>query len=220
MNLSLFLIFATCIFTQFQVVLCDQEMWSKDMTNEIEIGPADSGYKEVHLRCIEQKRIFQVNIELDEDFSGVIYTRGSYASKDKDCFLHAKAGRKFRMKIPFDKCGTKREGDIFKTVLIVQYDEFLIMPGDAAFELECNVGPIVAEVTVDSAISTQPQVRKPISKISLADADPSGKPLPRHRQSVVTGEEGEVSFTPDDVRPRKKKKGGKEHNTKTVKIEL
>ncbi|XP_059468621.1 uncharacterized protein LOC132192603 isoform X2 [Neocloeon triangulifer] len=192
------------------------------MTNEIEIGPADSGYKEVHLRCIDKKRIFQVNIELDEDFSGVIYTRGSYAGKDKDCYLKAKSGRKFRMKIPFEKCGTKQEGDVYKTVLIVQYDEFLIMPGDAAFELECNLGPMVAEVTVDSSISTQPAVRKPLSKISLADADPSGKPLPRHRQSVVTGDEGQVSFTPDDVRPRssKKNKSGKEHNSKTVKIEL
>lgn len=30
------------------------------MTNEIEIGPADSGYKEIHLRCLEKKRFFQV----------------------------------------------------------------------------------------------------------------------------------------------------------------
>jgi hypothetical protein len=103
---------------------------------------------------------FQVNIELDEDFDGVIYTRGSYAGKDKDCFLQAKQpGRKFRMKIPFDKCGTKTEGDVVKTVLIIQYDEFLIMPGDAAFELECNLGPTVAEITLDSSITTQPQLR-------------------------------------------------------------
>jgi hypothetical protein len=61
-----------------------------------------------------------------------------------------------------------------------------------------------------------------VSKISLADADPVGKPLPRHKQSVVIGDEGEVAFTPDDVRPRKKGKSkAKEHNAKnTVKIEL
>jgi len=94
-----------------------------------------------------------VNIELDEDFSGVIYTRGSFASKDKDCFLKATEGRRFRMKIPFDKCGTKQDGDHFRTVLIVQYDDFLIMPGDAAFELECNLGP--TEVQVSASLSTE-----------------------------------------------------------------
>jgi hypothetical protein len=43
------------------------------------------------------------------------------------------------------------------------------------------------------------------SRISIADADPAGKELPRHRRSTVSSETGTVSFTPDDIRPRKKR---------------
>ena len=45
------------------------------------------------------------------------------------------------------------------------------------------------------------------SRIGLADPDPSsaGKPMPKHKKSTVEGAET-VTFTPDDVRPRKKKK--------------
>ena len=41
----------------------------------------------------------------------------------------------------------------------------------------------------------------------MADPDPSsaGKEMPKHKKSTVEGEET-VTFTPADVRPRKKKK--------------
>ena len=56
-----------------------------------------------------------------------------------------------------------------------------------------------------------------MASISLADPDPGAKPMPKHKRSTVT-ERGEVTFTPDDVRPRKKKKGGKK--AKSQKTEL
>ena len=45
------------------------------------------------------------------------------------------------------------------------------------------------------------------ARISLSDPDPSsaGKPLPKHKRSTVSSDTGKVVFTPDDVRPRKKK---------------
>lgn len=52
-----FFTFFSCV---YEAVRNDQELWRKDMTNEIEIGPADSGYKEIHLRCLDKKRFFQV----------------------------------------------------------------------------------------------------------------------------------------------------------------
>ena len=42
------------------------------------------------------------------------------------------------------------------------------------------------------------------SRIGLADPDPSAKELPKHKKSTVEGEDS-VVFTPDDIRPRKKK---------------
>ena len=50
------------------------------------------------------------------------------------------------------------------------------------------------------------------SRIGLADPDPSSadKEMPKHRKSTVEGGET-VTFTPDDVRPRKKKKKSQEY---------
>jgi hypothetical protein len=42
------------------------------------------------------------------------------------------------------------------------------------------------------------------SRISITDADPAGKELPHYKRSTVSSESETVSFTLDDVRPRKK----------------
>lgn len=89
---------------------------------------------------------------------------------------------------------------LFQTnVVIVQYDDWLIFPGDNAFEISCTKNG-------DSATHT--------ASISLADPDPSAKELPKHKKSTITGD-GSVVFTPDDIRPRKnKKKKDKEQKKK------
>ena len=58
-----------------------------------------------------------------------------------------------------------------------------------------------------------------MSRIGLADPDPSstGKAMPSHRRSTVQGGET-VTFTPADVRPRKK--GKKSKTVIEQKIEL
>ena len=94
--------------------------------------------------------------------------------------------------------------------MIVQHDDWLIFPGDTAFEISCNVNSEEAPGEV-------------LASIGLADPDPGAKELPKHRKSTVTATNS-VEFTPNDVRPRnknkkaktKKKKASKE-NIKTTK---
>ncbi len=55
------------------------------------------------------------------------------------------------------------------------------------------------------------------ASIGLADPDPAAKELPKHRKSTVWSDKGRALFTPDDVRPRRKKTKKKK---KTEKEEL
>lgn len=73
-----------------------------------------------------------------------------------------------------------------------QNDDFLIFPGDLAFEIGCRYDDEVPEAS-----------------IGLADPDPAAKEMPKHKKSTVTSKTGFVRFFPDDIRPRKKpsKKG-------------
>jgi len=173
------------------------EVWEKDMSNEVYIEASSEGFVSVQLTCGKKRMV--VEVEMEEDFDGVIYTRGSFMSKPKGCFLDAEGGTRQVLKIPFDKCGVKQmkgeeEGWIGHT-LVVQHDDWLIFPGDLAFTLQCN----------HSDQGTK-------SRIGLADPDPSSadKEMPKHKKSTVEGGET-VTFTPDDVRPRKKKKKSQEY---------
>jgi hypothetical protein len=68
-----------------------------------------------------------------------------------------------------------------------QNDDFLIFPGDLAFEIGCRYKDEVPEAS-----------------IGLADPDPAAKEMPKHKKSTVTSKTGFVQFFPDDIRPRKK----------------
>lgn len=46
--------------------------------------------------------------------------------------------RSFNMSFDLDKCQTKQKGKVYTNVLVLQHDKELIMPGDAAFTLECD----------------------------------------------------------------------------------
>ena len=112
--------------------------------------------------------------------------------RPKDCFYDAEDDREHTLKIPFDKCGVKEDSEGFLTqTIVVQHDDWLIFPGDLAFTLQCKrVG--------DTSWA----------RISLSDPDPSsaGKELPKHKKSTIESKSGQVVFTPEDVRPRKKSK--------------
>nr|CAD7460548.1 unnamed protein product [Timema tahoe] len=59
------------------------------------------------------------------------------------------------------------------------------------------------EIELRISVSAQNEVS---SRISIADADPAGQDLPRHRRSTVTNDSDTVSFTPEDIRPRRRKR--------------
>ena len=174
------------------LLVVSAETWEKDMSEEIYIEASSEGFTGVKLTCGKKRMVVEVNME--EDFDGIIYTRGSFMSKPKGCFYDAEEGTSHTLKIPFDKCDIKEDEDGFMSqVIVVQHDDWLIFPGDLAFSLHCKRGQ--AE---DSSVA----------RIGLSDPDPSsaGKSLPKHKRSTVESKGGKVVFTPDDIRPRKKKK--------------
>ena len=80
-------------------------MWRQEVGSQMEIGVANSGYRKVQLRCGAD--YMQVDVETDQDFGGVIYTRGSYHNKQPPCFLDPRSGRSFSLKFPLSQCQTK-----------------------------------------------------------------------------------------------------------------
>ncbi|XP_069699334.1 cuticlin-1 isoform X2 [Periplaneta americana] len=176
------------------------EVWRQEVGSQMEIGVSQAGYRRVQLRCGAD--YMQVDVETDDDFDGVIYTRGSYHNREAPCFLDPRGGRSFSLKFPLSQCHTKLDSEIYSNVVVVQHDDELIMPGDAAFTVECDFSR-PRDITVSADLEAgRPAVS---SRISIADADPAGKELPRHRRSTVSSESGSVSFTPEDVRPRRKR---------------
>ena len=134
--------------------------------------------------------IYLPNFSKNEPFTDVVLCR------PKDCYYDAEGGTDHTLKIPYDKCGLTEDSEGFLSqVLVVQHDDWLIFPGDLAFTLQCR--------------------QNQVARIGLSDPDPSsaGKELPKHKKSTVESQSGSVTFTPEDVRPRKKKK-------KTGKTEL
>lgn len=179
-----------------QLMMVSSETWEKDMSEEIYIEASSEGFTEVRLTCGKKRMVVEVFME--EDFDGVIYTRGSFMSKPKDCYYDAEGGTDHKLKIPFDKCGLKEDEEGFiSQVIVVQHDDWLIFPGDLAFSLHCRPrGEAGASA---------------VARIGLSDPDPSsaGKSLPKHKRSVVESDQGTVVFTQEDIRPRKKKKVAK-----------
>lgn len=68
------------------------------------IGPATSGYRRVALRCEADN--MEIEVEMENEFSGVMYTRGSFHQKLAPCFLDADGGRSFSLRFPLKKCKT------------------------------------------------------------------------------------------------------------------
>lgn len=79
--------------------------WKQDLTNEINIGVRDAGYSKVVLDCEDDHMAFVVTLE--EEFEGVVYTRGSFHTRRGPCFLDASGGKQFALKFGYKDCGTK-----------------------------------------------------------------------------------------------------------------
>ncbi|KAK6637458.1 hypothetical protein RUM44_007875 [Polyplax serrata] len=178
-------------------VLLNAELWEKDMSSEMKIPLSTTGFQSVDLRCDADH--FTVNVTLDSVFEGVVYIRGTYNDKKPPCFkrhdqtlLREKDRITIGMRIPFNKCRTVMDvaESCYSNTLVVQHDPELIMPGDAAFNLDCSFEP---EFKVTSNVSAEAVFK---SKISLVNADPSVKTNLKDGKFTVSSQTDKVSFVP------------------------
>lgn len=102
-----------------------------------------------------------------------------------------------------------QKGGVYSNVLVLQHDKDLIMPGDAAFNLECDFRK-PRDVTVRADLNRWvfmdnnywiefivvdfSEERGVVSRITLTDADPAVRA--KHKRSTVENVTGPVEFTP------------------------
>ena len=55
------------------------ETWEKDMSEEIYIEASHEGFTEVSLACGRKRMV--VEVKMEDDFDGIMYTRGSFMTK-------------------------------------------------------------------------------------------------------------------------------------------
>ncbi|CAH1367949.1 hypothetical protein MTP99_009352 [Tenebrio molitor] len=187
------------IFILFQCN-CEENdgIFQTDIGDQMTIGLSDKGYKSVQLRCGSGSMLIELKTE--EDFDGVIYTRGSFYDKNSPCFLDPATSkrRSFSIKFPLDQCNTQKKDEIYSNTLVLQHDKELIMPGDAAFHLECDYSK-PRDVTVNANLQNEKSV---VSRITLTDADPAFKKN-RDQRSTVENLSGTVILTPEFLKGRK-----------------
>ena len=59
--------------------LVQGEVWQKDMSDEVYIEASTEGFRSVQLTCGRKRMV--VELDMEDDFDGVIYTRGSFMNK-------------------------------------------------------------------------------------------------------------------------------------------
>ncbi|CAG0912983.1 unnamed protein product [Notodromas monacha] len=215
-NMSLTLILRSIVWLALHgAVFGEKQTWEKDLSSQMKIEVSTDGFDSIRVDC--SKDSMEVTVLMEEDFDGVLYTRGNFYDQTDSCFLDASGGRKFELSLPFRKCAFKKENETYTATLVVQHDDFLIFPGDLAFELRCDMNP--QEFVVSGKLSGPEEVPKetstsmPSASIGLANPDPAGASLPKHQKSTISSKDGVAIFTPGDVRPRKKVKLEKQIDT-------
>lgn len=106
------------------VTFCEQEIWEKDASNDVYIEASREGFENVKLTCLEDR--MEVEVNLEEDFDGVFYTRGSYGEAKPPCYYDADGGKTVNLKFGFDECKTK-ESDDGKTKVPTYSNDKLLM---------------------------------------------------------------------------------------------
>lgn len=85
------------------------ELWEQDASDLFQIDPSTQGIKKVNLKCGSNSML--VNLETESDFTGVMYTKGSFYDQAEPCFVRPKGragARSLSMRFAFDKCLTKQ----------------------------------------------------------------------------------------------------------------
>lgn len=185
-----------------------EQIWEQDLGDTFKIDASTQGLQKVHLKCGANS--MHVELETEENFTGVMYTRGSFYKQTAPCFVKAKPGkasRSLKMNFPIDQCQTIQEGDVYRNVVVVQHDPDLVTPGDAAFALECDFRT-PRSVSVSANIQARDGDREAIgSRITLASPDPSATDTTNEIDSEFTvfNNSHSVTFTPSTTSKSHKK---------------
>ncbi|CAB4058199.1 PSMD13 [Lepeophtheirus salmonis] len=159
----------------------DEELWEKDMTEEIYITGTSDGIVEANLTCHMKAMSISVRLTEPDDFSGAFYTRGSFKSGKLPCFLEESSISDdgiLKLEFTFTKCKTKKVKNsdlgtsLYMNTVVLQHDPLLIFPGDSAFDLHCTRGK--------SGSMT--------ASITLTDPDPTIMPYSEDEEKSVREE--------------------------------
>ncbi|KAG0725096.1 hypothetical protein GWK47_000451 [Chionoecetes opilio] len=166
--------------------------WKEDLGNHVRIGVRDAGYSRVVLDCEDDHMAFVIRLE--EDFEGVVYTRGSFHTGHGPCFLDASGGKEFALKFSYKDCSTKYDDKLgaYVNTVVVQHDDDLIFPGDLAFDLRCH-----DQITVNASLAGVK------SRISLVDPDPASQKTTSKDDISATSSSSVVTLMPGRLTPPK-----------------
>lgn len=107
------------------------------MGDAFKIDASTDGLQKVNLKCGADS--MSVELLTNDEFKGVMYTRGSFYKQKEPCFVKPEKGaRSLSMKFPLSQCQTIQDGDVFSNIVVVQHDPELVTTGDAAFQVECD----------------------------------------------------------------------------------
>lgn len=94
------------------------ELWEQDVSDLFQIDPSTQGIKNVNLKCGSNS--MYVQLETESEFTGVMYTKGSFYDQAEPCFVKPdsrKGARSLTMRFAFDKCQTKQVRYFFVTLI-------------------------------------------------------------------------------------------------------
>ncbi|XP_053681307.1 uncharacterized protein LOC128732159 [Anopheles nili] len=178
----------------------EESLFEQDLGDQFKIDASTQGLQKVNLRCGADS--MRIELKTEEDFQGVMYTRGSYYKQTKPCFVKPeRAGRTLEMKFNLDQCQTVNNGEVYSNIVVVQHDPDIVTPGDAAFAVECDFRK-PRGVTVSSEIQARDSEDPPApsSRITLTSPDPSANTQTPNEHNSVHSASGTVTFVPSRFR--------------------
>uniref|UniRef100_A0A182Q2Z2 ZP domain-containing protein n=1 Tax=Anopheles farauti TaxID=69004 RepID=A0A182Q2Z2_9DIPT len=201
----------------------EESLFEQDLGDQFKIDASTQGLQKVNLRCGADS--MRIELKTEEDFQGVMYTRGSYYKQTKPCFVKPeRAGRTLEMNFNLDQCQTVNNGEVYSNIVVVQHDPDIVTPGDAAFAVECDFRK-PRGVTVSSEIqardSDEDAPPTPSSRITLTSPDPSANTQTPNEHNSVHSASGTVTFVPSRFRNGSQLPEQRVHGTvETVEIPL
>uniref|UniRef100_A0ABK8F479 ZP domain-containing protein n=2 Tax=Anopheles gambiae TaxID=7165 RepID=A0ABK8F479_ANOGA len=179
----------------------EESLFEQDLGDQFKIDASTQGLQKVNLRCGADS--MRIELKTEEDFQGVMYTRGSYYKQTEPCFVKPeRAGRTLEMKFNLDQCQTVNNGEVYSNIVVVQHDPDIVTPGDAAFAVECDFRK-PRGVTVSSEIQardSEEETPTPSSRITLTSPDPSANTQTPNEHNSVHSASGTVTFVPSRFR--------------------